>query len=349
MTNYPTPDPAPSPSDRPTVLLAVSGGGVAAAWTAPDPEGLAIALAAIVDRLGLRMANPARWAVHDRADDPGAFWAALAADEIPARVTPDAVVAWAEDSAAALTEAITARPGQPTHDLSGAQLAAPVVHPAWAGEGYVRQLAEGMGTPPTGLPLAERARWVAQYALIVQASLMAHPSLVFHGWRGPMPGTGDVGIETAGGGVLAPLANTGYAKSPSGFGWGGGTLGSGPAALAKAMLTAALGRRAACPECAGTGRVTWTPDAQPPGHRPWRPEDGGLTRGDEAVAVTNCRACDHDGIGIPPAVYHKYAADVVAGLPEEGQWRMPRFVVLAWLESQHEDARLAGLARQVER
>jgi hypothetical protein len=320
MTPTPTPDQTPPPS-RPLTLLAVEGDGtLAAAWTvtAPTPAAALIMLGEIAgfrraDPAGLAgyARNPARWRVHDRAPDPAAFWAALDAGQIGGP------------------------PGTP------GRAPAPVIHPAVSGGSYVRQLASGMGTPPAGLPMADRARWVAQYALLIQVPLMAHPGLVFHGQPGQMPGTGNVSITTAGGGFLAPLANTGYARSPSGFGWGGGTLGSGPAALAKALLTAALGRYAACPGCAGTGRVTYA-DSGDPAARPWRPEDG-------TAGAADCLACDHDGIGIPPGVYHAYAAAQVAALPEEGEWRLTRADVLAWLEHQTGDGRLAWLARSVER
>jgi hypothetical protein len=302
MTTPNTPDPD-SPS-RPITLLAVEEDGtVTAAWTdtAPSPTAALIQLgerAASRDLEG-KGRNPARWLVFDRHTAPGGFWAALIDGEIP----PADIVA--------------AAPALVTGDL-----AAPRRH----------EDRRGLATPPRDLPLADRARWVARYILGAQAGIMAHPGLVFHGTPGAMPGTGDIAIETsAPGGFLAPLGNAGYLHSPSGFGWGGGSLGSGPAATARSLLAAALGRRAACPACRGTGIR------------------GQVVLPGAAEAELDCLACDGLGIGIPPAVYHAFKEDVVTGLPEDAEWYLPRTAVLAWLERQPISPRLAMLARDVPR
>jgi hypothetical protein len=311
MTNHPNP-PEPAPASRPMILLAVEPDGtVAAAWEmdAYSPGGLlaqvsqivASGEAAYVDAphaTSFRVRNPARWLVFDRHSAPGGFWAALIGGEIPPA-----------DVVAAAPALVTGDPGAPGR------------RPRYEDR-------RGLATPPRDLPLAGRARWVARYILRGQASIMAHPGLVFHGIPAAMPGTGDIAIETSTpGGFLVPLGNAGYYHSPSGFGWGGGSLGSGPAATARSLLAAALGRRAACPACRGKGEI---------------PADG-------PNPARDCLACDGLGIGIPGTVYHRYKEEVVAGLPEDTEWYLPRAAVLAWLERQRVSPRLAQLARDVPR
>jgi hypothetical protein len=234
------------------------------------------------------------------------------------------------------------------------------------------RLAALLGTPPAGWPLAARARWAAQYALTVQAPLMARPGLVFHGTPGQHPGTGDVAIETRAGGFLARLANAGYARSPAGFGWGHpGSISSW--ALARSVLAAALGRHAGCATCGGTGRVgavgygagpctdqDCTGQACPEhprhqGHEHTYEQHHGA---EDHVGPGPCRCpgygdggpcpdCDGDGIAVPPAVAQAYAEQVISVLPA-GEWRLRRAVALAWLETQLVDEDMYRLARMVE-
>ena len=141
----------------------------------------------------------------------------------------------------------------------------PIPAAAWADPGVLRAVTP---VPPDG-PLSARHRWVCSYALTVQARLVAVvPGCAFHGTPAG-PGT-NVAIESASGRFLGELANTGYRKSPTGF--AAGDEGSGAAALARSLLTAALGSLAACPGCLGSGRITYlvTQDA----HEdpvPWQP------------------------------------------------------------------------------
>lgn len=200
-------------------------------------------------------------------------------------------------------------------------------------------LAASMGTPPADWPLAARARWAAQYALTVQAPLMARPGLVFHGTPGQHPGTGDVAIETGDGGFLARLANAGYARSPAGFGWGRGYPSTSSWALARSVLAAALGLRVRCDTCGGSARTVMTDGGA--GLRPARP-------GDDLEETGLCPDCDGDGIAVPPAVAQAYAEQVIGNIPA-GEWRLERAAVLFWLETQLVDEGMYRLARRVER
>jgi hypothetical protein len=82
---------------------------------------------------------------------------------------------------------------------------------------------------------------------------------VYTGYGPGSPG-GDHLVTVTRGGVESPLRHV-VRHSPTGFSWSYG--GSGPADLALSLLVDALGHRATCRTCGGTGEVVFGP-----GHRP---------------------------------------------------------------------------------
>jgi hypothetical protein len=208
--------------------------------------------------------------------------------------------------------------------------------------------------PPEGLPLGERHQWACRWALTVQARTLAGlAGVTFEGTPAQPPGSAGPGtvLITVAGITVCELANTGYRHSPTGFGWG--YTGSGAAALSCSMLTAALGDRAACPACLGSGKVTWL--AEGPYPVPWQPGHDDLTGHDEEDSprevngtVVNCEACDGDGIGVSPRVYQKFK-DTIARLDGDAPFSASSADVLNWLEHQNLSARLAVAAAEVPR
>ena len=204
--------------------------------------------------------------------------------------------------------------------------------------------APALPDPPGDMGIHEAHRWICQWALTVQAPTIANlPGLVFHGTP-ESPGC-TVSVE-AGGRFVQLLANTGYMKSPTGF--GAGYEGSGAAALARSLLVATLGQAAACRGCWGSGKVTYLAsqgaDEDPV---PWLPEHDALARpssedpeeaAGDAAAVVTCHDCDGDGIRVSPAVYQAFKREVVAVLPGDGEWWLSRRAVLKWIVAQAEDA-----------
>jgi hypothetical protein len=215
-------------------------------------------------------------------------------------------------------------------DLDTAALAA-VANPDgfWVDEiGVCLNLTPTATAPVPPPPLSQRRRSITERqaeqvaaALGPQAALIiANPAVVFSSHPGATPDDGIVSITTPDGRFLAELANTGLFKSPDGFGWGY-PPGSAPAALARSLLTAALGPLAACLSCHGTTTVA-VPDG-----------DG------EGAADYACGDCQ-DGIRDLP--YIGYARDVLAGL--HGFWTLTRGDVLAWLTALAGDPTFAGVA-----
>jgi hypothetical protein len=201
----------------------------------------------------------------------------------------------------------------------------------WTPPGVLRSLRP---VPPDGLPILARHRWVCAWALTVQARKVAGlPDFVFHGIPS-LPGC-DVAIETRPGpdgepgDLICELANTGYLKSPAGF--GAGYEGSGAAALARSLLTAALGTAAACPGCLGSGRVTYLAAADTEDPVPWQLAHDALSADD--AAVVTCDDCDGDGLRIHPKVYQQFKRSVVAALPGDGEWTLDRGDVISWLRA----------------
>jgi hypothetical protein len=118
-----------------------------------------------------------------------------------------------------------------------------------------------------------------------------------------------------------------YVKhSPTGFSWGYG--GSGPADLARCLLIDALGKWALCAECAGTGRQVY--DEAAGAFVPFDP-DADYSPG-EAETVGQCVDCY--GTRFTAAVesnYQRFKFDVVAGLPQAGEWELSRDEIVGWL------------------
>lgn len=120
--------------------------------------------------------------------------------------------------------------------------------------------------------------------------------------------------------------------SPTGFAWG--YAGSGPADLARSLLVDALGAAALCPDCAGTGKVVWTPDSQD--SLPFDPQRHADLVGvvpdpddEQATWAEGCFGCHGERIrGDLP--YQDFKFDVIARLPQGGTWTLTRDEVLAW-------------------
>lgn len=103
------------------------------------------------------------------------------------------------------------------------------------------------------------------------------------------------------------------------FSWG--YNGSGPAELARCILIHALGERAKCTVCDGSGRVTYGPS------------DQALPATDydehSRNEVVNCWECE-EGIAVLPTTYQQFKFEVVARFTQGQPWSMPRDQVLAW-------------------
>jgi len=154
----------------------------------------------------------------------------------------------------------------------------------------------------------------------------------YRGARDPqVPGPAPVVIETPAGDVLGLLHNAAAGKSPDGFAWGYG--GSGPAALARSILAAALGDAAKCPTCAGTQRIMWR-DPPDPGPEdptdyapvPWDGRPALDSRGHKVLLIEDCYDCEDGTRHLP---YQAFKRQHV------GRWgpefRIARSEVLAWL------------------
>lgn len=387
--NRPDPDTGWRPGMPALVLFAGEDGAIVYGWRLPaafSPEGVILAIADETDEQGrspFPLVDPAAWHLvstehaperphagvsHDLAHDlasGGSEWQGRSAApprpamEALARET-DAAQAGARGAALELAAAVRNPDGswRDGADLYGAIAGwlggmgvspadVPIPAAAWAEPGVLRAVTP---KPPDG-SLTARHRWVCSWALTVQARIVAVvPGCVFHGTPAG-PGT-NVAIESATGRFLGELANTGYRHSPTGF--AAGYEGSGAAALARSLLTAALGSLATCPGCLGSGRVTYlvTQDA----HEdpvPWQPAhdtlaDPGPDPGDgedaAGAAIVDCPACDGDGIRITPAVYQEFKRQVIGRMDGDLEWRITRGAVLAWLITQGASPALAALA-----
>lgn len=277
--------------ERPLLLLAAdpASGQVLGAWmdTAYSPAGLVYQIASRHtdgEDMTARLRDPGRWwlARVDRDHPAGTIHVDIDTAELAAVAHPDEF--WVDAIGVCFNLTPGARP--PAADFA---------------------VDAEIDEQPVRRTIAERQASEVRIALGLQAQLIAgSPRAVFHGVPDGDPGVGLITMEDPDGRVLDELANTGLFKSPSGFGWGG--LGSGPAATARSLLTAALGGDAACPTCNGTRTVTM-PDA-----------------GGEAASDYTCPVCD-DGLRALP--YHAYAHEVIAKL--SGEWALTRGDVLRWL------------------
>ncbi|MEN4464485.1 DUF6166 domain-containing protein [Mycolicibacterium conceptionense] len=127
--------------------------------------------------------------------------------------------------------------------------------------------------------------------------------------------------------VVGPLPHI-VKHAPGGLSWG--YEGSSPADLARSLLIHALGPRARCAVCSGSGKVwaRWDGDTLQP-----------LTAAETATSShaqgaapsyrVCCTACD-DGCAVLPEVYQAYKHVVVAQLPLDG-WTLPQREILDWL------------------
>jgi len=157
-------------------------------------------------------------------------------------------------------------------------------------------------------------------------------SITYHGY----PAGGHSGrlvvIEAPAGTPVSLLPHVSH-HSPTGMSWGYG--GSGPADLARSLLIAALGPAAACPECRGTGKVTYDGDGQP--------VPCGTLQADESdpESVFPCDGCE-DGYRQLP--HQNFKAATVARWDPEGEWVFSRAQLLQWLRAADPGAYAAAIA-----
>jgi hypothetical protein len=151
--------------------------------------------------------------------------------------------------------------------------------------------------------------------------------IVFHG-HFQEAGGALITVETPAGDVLGVLHHHVH-HSPDGFQWGYG--GSGPAETARCLLLAAL-EDPHCPHCGGGRKTTLIGDGSednPLVQVPFDPD-----RDDpNSELVFTCRECNDDGLIHVP--HQKFKWDVVAKWPD-GDWRMSRADILAWLTDNRE-------------
>lgn len=125
------------------------------------------------------------------------------------------------------------------------------------------------------------------------------------------------------GGDLSPLPHQSR-HSPGGMSWG--YSGSGAADLARSLLIHALGDRARCSICAGSGEVVYDTVTR----RDIPVVSGSLNAEPGRYSeVMGCNECD-EGCAVPTAVYQQFKHDVVAGLPEGG-WTLTQAQILQWV------------------
>jgi Family of unknown function (DUF6166) len=155
-----------------------------------------------------------------------------------------------------------------------------------------------------------------------KTAIPERPEVVYHGLYRETGGS-VVLIETPGGDLIGELVHV-RKHSPTGMSWGYG--GSGAADCARSLLIDALGEQAsACPECAGT-KVTVV-DAKAGVVRAYDPAKDGPR---ESLDPELTEACWCDG-GYRPLPHHAFK---FAFLGREGDWRMRRSQILAWLAAQ---------------
>lgn len=134
--------------------------------------------------------------------------------------------------------------------------------------------------------------------------------------------------------------------SPDGFSWGYG--GSGPAELARCLLIQALGDKARCGTCGGTGQIVYVGgEAMSVARAESEFEVGDPTSMWNPAQVYTCMECE-DGISVEPAMYQQFKFDVVAKMTMDQPWSLPRSQVLAWHRA-YAEQRPGGTVPQEER
>ncbi|OHU47339.1 hypothetical protein BKG82_27190 [Mycobacteroides chelonae] len=125
-------------------------------------------------------------------------------------------------------------------------------------------------------------------------------------------------------GDLSPLPHQSK-HSPTGMSWG--YSGSGPADLARSLLIHALGDRARCATCAGSGEVVYDTVARLDIPVASRSPDADPGRYSE---VLGCNECE-EGCAVSRACYQRFKHDVIAGLSESG-WSLTQNQILQWVD-----------------
>ncbi|MGW4639617.1 DUF6166 domain-containing protein [Sphaerisporangium sp. NPDC004334] len=144
---------------------------------------------------------------------------------------------------------------------------------------------------------------------------MSSEDVIYHGYRRNVGGgsfiTGEYGLVKH-----VPR------HSPTGMGWG--YAGSGAADCARSLLLDALGDRARCCACGGTGQVVF--DVATETEQPYDPAKADTY---DPELIGGCHECE-EGSLVVPAVYQAFKFEFVAGWGDE--WRMSRAEILAWFE-----------------
>jgi hypothetical protein len=126
--------------------------------------------------------------------------------------------------------------------------------------------------------------------------------------------------------------------SPSGLSWG--YQGSGAADLARSLLIHALGERARCVVCDGTGEVVYdvVTEREIPScnaELEFIVVDGEIDRRPRYSEPMGCLDCESGCAVLPSSsLYQPFKRDVVANLPEDG-WTLTRAEILRWI-GQHQ-------------
>jgi hypothetical protein len=145
---------------------------------------------------------------------------------------------------------------------------------------------------------------------------------VYTGYGPGSPGGGHL-VTVTRDGVESPLRHV-VMHSPTGFAWSYG--GSGPADLALSLLVDALGDRATCRTCGGTGEVVFDQDADR--EVPYDEERHTHPGSERFSEPMGCMDCDR---GIPRGLpYQEFKWAVVAGLGES--WTLTREQILDWYD-----------------
>jgi hypothetical protein len=149
-------------------------------------------------------------------------------------------------------------------------------------------------------------------------------TVVYRGYGNDHPAAGRLVTATRDG-VESPLRHI-VRHSPTGMTWG--YEGSGPADLALSLLVDALGDRAKCPLCGGTGMVVF--DALSGEDVPFDPDRHPPEGNDRYSEPRQCLP-DCDRLRLLP--YQQFKRDVVASLPES--WTLTRGDIIDWYDQRH--------------